>query len=183
MKKILIILACLIAFTSTAFAQAGSSDAYVDPAEEFAREKALENDKFTTLNISVPSGFKSFWNRKTEDVLTSEYKYMAQESVDLGGSIRLEYFPLYDEVRVYYTCLMTNYDRGIAYNDVIQVLLDFLRVKEFETTDGDILTKPEFYSYKYKAGSDKFGYDTKEKSYRKGKAKYTEYYAYVKLIK
>ena len=40
-------------------------------------------------------------------------------------SIKIEYSPMYDEVRIYYECMYVTYDRGDAMNAVLECLEDF----------------------------------------------------------
>lgn len=199
MKKIITI-TCLVAFASIAIAQekAGQRNAYVDPTSEFEYNAKIEEESLTTQTIIVPDGFVEFYDKKAEAVLAWEYtdkdgsvqsgtdgkyKYMSKSLVDGGGSIKIEYSPLYQEVRIYYTCAYSAYDRGEAMNTVMSVLQDFTILKEFENQDGDTIEKSRYYNYKYMAGGDKDGLATKERSYRNGKLKFTEYSAYVKFVK
>ncbi|MBQ7881494.1 MAG: hypothetical protein IJ312_02135 [Treponema sp.] len=59
-----------------------------------------------------------------------------QHVTNKTAKVKIEYTPLTDEVRVYYTCHAVGYDQGEAMNTVLAVLKDF---KE----------QNEYYSYKY----------------------------------
>ena len=99
MKKIFIISAVFMLCASI-FAQGitgrGSSEDYGD-AEQFEANKT-----------------------KTEVIIPKE-----THSKDTTASIRIEYQPIHDEVRIYYECMYVTYDRGEAMNAVLECLNDF----------------------------------------------------------
>ena len=57
---------------------------------------------------------------KTEVIIPKDF-----HSKDSTASIKIEYSPMYDEVRIYYECMMVTYDRGEAMNAVLECLEDF----------------------------------------------------------
>lgn len=57
---------------------------------------------------------------KTEVIIPKE-----THSSDTTASIRIEYQPIHDEVRIYYECMNVTYDRGEAMNAVLECLNDF----------------------------------------------------------
>ena len=57
---------------------------------------------------------------KTEVIIPKE-----THSSDTTASIRIEYQPIHDEVRIYYECMNVTYDRGEAMNAVLECLDDF----------------------------------------------------------
>lgn len=95
MKKILAILACLSIFGGMLLAEPISDD-------PFEREK-FEQEKLKTLTI-IPEN---------------------QHCTDKNASVRIEYMPIYDEVRIYYETLYVTYDEGEAMNTVLACLQDF----------------------------------------------------------
>ncbi len=99
MKKIFTIAAALM-LGACLFAQGitgrGATDDYVD-SETFEAEKT-----------------------KTEVIIPKEF-----HSSDSTASVRIEYSPMYDEVRIYYECMYVTYDRGEAMNAVLECLNDF----------------------------------------------------------
>ena len=99
MKKIFLLTAAMM-FSACLFAQGitgrGASDDITD-AETFEAEK-------TKTEIIVPKDF---------------------HSKDTSASVKIEYSPMYDEVRIYYECMYVTYDRGEAMNAVLECLEDF----------------------------------------------------------
>lgn len=59
-----------------------------------------------------------------------------QHTKDKTASVRIEYMPMVDEVRIYYTSMYVTYEPGEAMNSVLACLQDF--TKEYQ-----------YYSYKY----------------------------------
>lgn len=106
MKKICSLL-ILFSLSCVAFFAEPISD---DP---FEREK-FEAEKLTTT-IIIPE---------------------EQHCTDKNASVKIEYMPIYDEVRIYYETLYVTYDRGEAMNTVMAVLLDFQK-------------ENGYYSYRY----------------------------------
>ena len=99
MKKIFLLTAAML-FSACLFAQGitgrGASDDITD-AETFEAEK-------TKPEIIIPKDF---------------------HSKDTSASVKIEYSPMYDEVRIYYECMYVTYDRGEAMNAVLECLEDF----------------------------------------------------------
>ena len=99
MKKIFLLTAVML-FSACLFAQGvtgrGASEDIID-AETFEAEK-------TKTEIIIPKDF---------------------HSKDTSASVKIEYSPMYDEVRIYYECMYVTYDRGEAMNAVLECLNDF----------------------------------------------------------
>ncbi len=99
MKKIFLLTAAML-FSACLFAQGvtgrGASEDITD-AETFEAEK-------TKTEIIIPKDF---------------------HSKDTSASVKIEYSPMYDEVRIYYECMYVTYDRGEAMNAVLECLDDF----------------------------------------------------------
>ena len=106
MKKIITLLALFAVLTTSVFAAA-----YGDDFEE--REK-YDAEKVTT-QIIVP-----------ED----------QHCTDKNGSVKIEYMPIHDELRIYYETLYVTFDKGEAMNTVMACLQDFVK-------------NNKYYNYKY----------------------------------
>jgi len=102
MKKSLLILLCLSIFTVGLFAQSNESAANFDPDKILAEEFA-DKDRVKT-EIIIPS-----------DLHTTEKT----------ATVKIEYSPMYDEVRIYYDCMYVAYDAGEAMNTVLECLRDF----------------------------------------------------------
>ena len=94
MKKIFTIAAAMM-LGACLFAQGitgrGATDDYVD-SETFEAEK-------TKTEVIIPKDF---------------------HARDTTASIKIEYSPMYDEVRIYYECMYVTYDRGDAMNAVLE---------------------------------------------------------------
>ena len=99
MKKIFLLTAAML-FSACLFAQGvtgrGASEDITD-AETFEAEK-------TKTEIIIPKDF---------------------HSKDTSASVKIEYSPMYDEVRIYYETMYVTYDRGEAMNAVLECLDDF----------------------------------------------------------
>ena len=105
MKKLLVLLACLTIFGGFMVAQASP-----ESEDPFEREK-FEKEK-TKVEIIVPQD---------------------QHLEDKNASVRMEYMPIYDEVRIYYTTLYVTYDRGEAMNTVLACLADFQKEHKYNS--------------------------------------------------
>ena len=136
MKK-LILISCILALGSCLFAQGitgnNASESIFD-AEEFEEQKT-----------------------KTEVIIPKE-----QHCTDQSASVRIEYMPIYDEVRIYYECMYVTYDRGEAMNTVLQCLADFQQ-------------EHKYYSYRY-LRNDKERFFKDDKGRRKA-----QYMSYLKF--
>lgn len=106
MKKALVIFACFSIFSSFIFAQTKSDDSEwsAPSATREVTDEEYEAEKTQTLTI-VPEN---------------------QHTTDKNASVKIEYSPLYDEVRIYYTTLYVTFDKGDAMNTVIEVMEDFM---------------------------------------------------------
>ena len=100
MKKIILVLSAMLIAGACLFAQGitgrGSSEDYGD-IEQFEANKT-----------------------KTEIIIPKEI-----HSTDSTASVRIEYLPIHDEVRIFYECMNVTYDRGEAMNAVLECLDDF----------------------------------------------------------
>lgn len=83
-------------------------------------------------------------------------------ATDQTASVRIEYLPMYDEVRIYYECMYVTYDRGEAMNTVLQCLADFQK-------------ENKYYSYRY-LRNDKERFFKDDKGRRKA-----QYMSYLKF--
>ena len=59
-----------------------------------------------------------------------------QHITDKTAKVRIEYTPLSDEARIYYTCMYVTYQKGEAMNTVLACLQDFTK-------------ENKYYHYKY----------------------------------
>ncbi len=133
MKKIALILACLSIFSVSLFAQSSDS-------EYFSEDEKYDLEKVKTV-IVIPD---------------------EQHCTDRNASVKIEYSPMYDEVRIYYETLYVTYDRGEAMNTVLACLQDFQK-------------NYKYYSYRYLK-------DDKERFFKddRGQRK-AQYFSYLKF--
>ena len=137
MKKIVTLFTVMTLLSAAIFAQVIGEN----PDDPFERDR-FEQQKVTTVVI-VP-----------ED----------QHCTDKNASVKIEYSPIYDEVRIYYETLYVTYDEGEAMNTVMAVLQDFQKEKKY-------------YSYKYLK-------DSKEKYFKDERGqRRAEYSAYLKFYR
>ena len=106
-----------------------------------------------------------------------------QHTTDRNADVRIEYFPLYDEVRIYYTTLYVTYDRGEAMNTVLACLQDFQtrfsadKDYHYEDDDTDKKIFSYYRSYNYlKPDRERFFKD--DRGQRKA-----QYISHVKFVK
>ena len=121
MKKLLVQALCVFGFLAGVFAQPMAD------IEDVFNEGKFETEK-TKLEIIIPE---------------------EQHTTDKNAEVRIEYFPLYDEVRIYYTTLYVTYDRAEAMNTVLACLQDFQTRfsadKDYHYEDDD--TNKKIFSY------------------------------------
>ena len=125
MKKLVVQTLFIFGLLAGAFAQPMSD------IDDVYNEGKFETEK-TKLEIIIP-----------ED----------QHTTDKNAEVRIEYFPLYDEVRIYYTTLYVTYDRAEAMNTVLACLQDFQTRfsadKDYHYSEEDgIGTKKSFAYYR-----------------------------------
>lgn len=106
MKKTFVVLACFAIFAGSLFAQE-KTDAKEWSAPKAVRE--IDDDQFE--------------EEKTQTLLIVPKE---QHTVDKNANVRIEYNPLYDEVRIYYETLYVTFDKGEAMNTVMAVMEDFM---------------------------------------------------------
>ena len=135
MKKILTLLTVFAVLMGAVFAETIGDN----PEDPFERER-FEREKLTT-QIIVP-----------ED----------QHCTDKNASVKIEYQPMHDELRIYYETVFVTYDDGEAMNTVMAVLQDFIK-------------KEKYYNYRYMEKDKKKSFKD-ERNQRK-----TVYSSHVKL--
>ena len=82
-----------------------------------------------------------------------------QHCTDKNANVKIEYSPMYDEVRIYYETLYVTYDKGEAMNTVMACLQDFQKDNQY-------------YSYNYlKRDSERYFRDDRGQR----KAQYSAY--------
>ena len=125
MKKIITSIIFSLGFVFAMFAQPMAD------VEDILNEGKFDSEK-TKLEVIIPE---------------------EQHTTDRNADVRIEYFPLYDEVRIYYTTLYVTYDRGEAMNTVLACLQDFQTRfsadKDYHYSEEDgIGTKKSFAYYR-----------------------------------
>ena len=81
----------------------------------------------------IPGGdnTKTEEEMETQKLVTEVIIPKDQHLYDETASVKIEYMPLYDEVRIYYECMYVTYDRGEAMNTVIECLADFQKEHKY----------------------------------------------------
>lgn len=156
MKKLIAFSICLFSLVAGAFAQPAPS------VEDILKEGKIDSEK-TKMEVIIPE---------------------EQHCTDKNGSVKIEYYPLYDEVRIYYTTLYVTYDRGEAMNTVMACLQDFQTRfssdKDLHYTEDESSNPKSFAYYKgynyLKPDREKFFKD--DRGQRKA-----QYISYVKFTK
>ncbi len=119
MKKILSILAVFAVLMGSIFAETIGDN----PDDPFERDR-FENEKLTT-QIIVPEN---------------------QHCTDKNATVKNEYQPMHDELRIYYDTLYVTFDKGEAMNTVMACLQDF--IKENKYYNYRYMEKDKIKSYK-----------------------------------
>lgn len=125
MKKLITFIFCGFVFIAGTFAQPMAD------VDNILNEGKFDSEK-TKLEVIIPE---------------------EQHVTDKNADVKIEYFPLYDEVRIYYTTLLVTYDRGEAMNTVLACLQDFQTRfsadKDYHYSEEDgIGTKKSFAYYR-----------------------------------
>lgn len=144
MKKILVVLSCLMAFSAMLFAQDVPANQTQTQSQSF-EAPVIDDDAFEEGKT------------KTEVITVTN-----THSGDTTATVRIEYLPIYDEVRIYYESMYVTYDRGEAMNAVLQCLADFQ-------------AEHKYFSYRY-LRNDKERFFKDDKGRRKA-----QYMSYVKF--
>lgn len=111
----------------------------------------------------------------TKKTITPENQHLLPE--DKTGKVVIEYIPMTDEARVYYTCMYESYEKGRAMNAILGCLEDFIadsRNPEKSVTEGR-----DYYRYRY-MDKDRERY-FRDKDNRR--LKHAEYSVHVKFIR
>ena len=119
MKKILTLLAVFTVLFGSLFAETIGDN----PDDPFERDR-FENEKLTT-QIIVPEN---------------------QHCTDKNATVKIEYQPRHDELRIYYDTLYVTFDKGEAMNTVMACLQDF--IKENKYYNYRYMEKDKIKSYK-----------------------------------
>ncbi|MBQ9238513.1 MAG: hypothetical protein IJ191_04250 [Treponema sp.] len=139
MKKIMTAVAALAGAFTLVCAQ--------DTSHESALQEALQAEQAGQLD-------------RTVRVIIPENQHVT----DKTASVRIEYEPMYDEARIYYTCMYVTYDKAEAMNTVIAILEDFMK-------------ENHYYHYQYMA-RDRERYFKNERGYNMA-----QYMSYVRFTR
>ena len=137
MKKIVTLLALFALLAGSVFAETIGDN----PDDPFERDR-FEQEKLTT-QIIVPEN---------------------QHCTDKNASVKIEYQPMHDELRIYYETLYVTFDKGEAMNTVMACLQDFVK-------------ENKYYNYKYME-DDKIKYFKDERKQRRAM-----YSSHIKLVR
>ena len=136
MKKIVTLLALFAVLMGSVFAETIGDN----PDDPFERDR-FEREKLTT-QVIVPEN---------------------QHCTDKNASVKIEYQPMHDELRIYYETLYVTFDKGEAMNTVMACLQDFVK-------------ENKYYNYKYME-DDKIKYFKDERKQRRDM-----YSSHIKLV-
>ena len=147
MKKIFTLLTGFVVFMGAVFAQTVGDN----PEDPFERER-WEKEKLTTqvYNLTLKDSCGDLGLKESE--------------IDKNATIKVEYMPMHDELRIYYDTLLVTFDQGEAMNAVMAYLQKFVRDNKY-------------YQYKYMEAD-------KTKPYKdERKQKRMVYSSHIKLVR
>ena len=104
MKKILTLLTVFAVLMGAVFAETIGDN----PDDPFERDR-FEKEKLST-QIIIPEN---------------------QHCTDKNASVKIEYMPMHDELRIYYDTLFVTFDTGEAMNTVMACLQDFVKENKY----------------------------------------------------
>ena len=104
MKKILTLLTVFAGLMGAVFAETIGDN----PDDPFERDR-FEKEKLST-QVIIPEN---------------------QHCTDKNASVKIEYMPMHDELRIYYDTLFVTFDTGEAMNTVMACLQDFVKENKY----------------------------------------------------
>ena len=143
MKKILTLLAVFAVLMGSVFAETIGDN----PDDPFERDR-FEREKLTTQVLTM-------------DLTTVGLK---DSEIDKNASVKVEYSPMHDELRIYYETLYVTFDKGEAMNAVMACLQKFIKDNKY-------------YNYKYME-DDRIKYFKDDRGQRRGM-----YSSHIKLVR
>ncbi len=143
MKKILALFTVFAVLMCSVFAQTIGDN----PDDPFERER-FEKEKLTTQTLMMD----------LNDV------GLSASEIDKNATVKIEYQPMHDELRIYYETLMVTFDKGEAMNAVKACLEKFVK-------------ENKYYNYRYME-TDKVKSIKDDRGQRK-----TIYSSHIKLIR
>ena len=147
MKKIFALFAVLAVCAMSLVAETIGDN----PDDPFERDR-WENEKLTTqvFNLNLKDGFADLGLKESE--------------IDKNASIKVEYMPMHDELRIYYDTLYVTFDQGEAMNAVMAYLQKFVKDNKY-------------YQYKYMEADKTKPYKDERKQRR------VVYSSHIKLVR
>ncbi len=143
MKKILALLTVFAVLMGAVFAETIGDN----PEDPFERDR-FEREKLKTEIVTMD--------------LTNVG--LGSNEIDKNASIRIEYMPMHDELRIYYDTMYVTFDKGEAMNAVKACLEKFIKERKY-------------YNYKYME-------DDKTKPYKDDrKQRRVVYSSHIKLVR
>ena len=114
MKKLLSILAVFSVLMCSVFAQTVGDN----PDDPFERDR-WENEKLTTkvYNFVLKDSFAELG--------------LSENEIDKNATIKIEYMPMHDELRIYYETLYVTFDEGEAMNAMMAYLQKFTKDNKY----------------------------------------------------
>ena len=110
MKKIVTLLALFAVLMGSVFAETIGDN----PDDPFERDR-FEREKLTTQIITM-------------DLTTVGLK---DSEIDKNATVKIEYQPMHDEIRIYYETLYVTFDKGEAMNAVMACLQKFVKDNKY----------------------------------------------------
>ena len=110
MKKILTLFAVFSVLMCSVFAETVGDN----PDDPFERDR-WEKEKLTTqvFNIALKDSYEELGLKESE--------------IDKNATIKAEYMPMHDEIRIYYDTLYVTFDKGEAMNAVMAYVQKFVK--------------------------------------------------------
>lgn len=123
MKKLIAIMTCMCCILAGLLAQETESQI---PSADVPFDNAYfeENKTKTETFVYTTEQVKEICKKNTDNP-------QANEGFDETCTIKIEYQPVFDEVRIYYECMYITYDQGEAMNTVIACLENFQKEHKY----------------------------------------------------
>ena len=147
MKKIFALFAVFAVLMGSVFAETIGDN----PDDPFERDRWEEQKTSTQVyNFVLKDSYKDIG--------------LSESEIDKNATIKVEYMPMHDELRIYYDTLYVTFDQGEAMNAVMAYLQKFVKDNKY-------------YNYKYMEGD-------KTKPYKddRGQRK-AKYSSHIKLVR
>jgi hypothetical protein len=123
MKKIIVVSFCFLFSLGMIFAQDTGAAKAAEPAKTAPTTSTTTTTTETTTDTATD---KQFDSKTVKEIIPQN-----QHTTDKTASVKIEYTPMYDEARIYYSCMYVTYDKGEAMNTVIACIEDFMKENQY----------------------------------------------------